>query len=138
MLTWLSQRILHISYCREPILEVEKCWCIYSIQNLFFQLELSDNRISGGLSALTCLPKLSYLNLSGNKIKDLEILEALVRMEECYLYQGGGDLGRGWRIHNQVIMPVFFFKSILLGILCLYIIVSITTNDHVFVYIIFW
>ncbi|ROT84405.1 mapmodulin-like protein [Penaeus vannamei] len=41
------------------------------------KLELSDNRISGGLSALTCLPKLSYLNLSGNKIKDLETLEAL-------------------------------------------------------------
>ncbi|XP_064084966.1 acidic leucine-rich nuclear phosphoprotein 32 family member B-like [Macrobrachium rosenbergii] len=41
------------------------------------KLELSDNRIQGGLSALTCLPKLAYLNLSGNRIKDIETLEPL-------------------------------------------------------------
>lgn len=41
------------------------------------KLELSDNRIHGGLNALTCLPKLSYLNLSGNKIQDMETLEPL-------------------------------------------------------------
>jgi len=45
------------------------------------KLELSDNRIAGGLNALTCLPKLTYLNLSGNKIKDLETLEALKDMK---------------------------------------------------------
>jgi len=45
------------------------------------KLELSDNRISGGLNALTNLPKLTYLNLSGNKIKDLETLEALKDMK---------------------------------------------------------
>lgn len=45
------------------------------------KLELSDNRISGGLNALTCLPKLTYLNLSGNKIKDLETLESLKDMK---------------------------------------------------------
>jgi len=45
------------------------------------KLELSDNRISGGLNALTCLPKLTYLNLSGNKIKDLETIEALKDMK---------------------------------------------------------
>ena len=43
-----------------------------------FQLELSDNRISGGLSALHGSPKLTSLNLSGNKIKDLDTLEPLV------------------------------------------------------------
>ena len=43
-----------------------------------FQLELSDNRISGGLNFLHGCPKLDYLNLSGNKIKDIETLEPLV------------------------------------------------------------
>lgn len=41
------------------------------------KLELSDNRISGGLSALHGSPKLTSLNLSGNKIKDLDTLEPL-------------------------------------------------------------
>jgi acidic leucine-rich nuclear phosphoprotein 32 family protein E len=42
-------------------------------------LELSDNIISGGLEVLAekC-PNLTYLNLSGNKIKDLSTVEALV------------------------------------------------------------
>ncbi|KAG1685087.1 Acidic leucine-rich nuclear phosphoprotein 32 family member A [Nymphon striatum] len=41
------------------------------------KLELSDNRISGSLNLLNGSPKLTYLNLSGNKIKDLETLEPL-------------------------------------------------------------
>lgn len=43
------------------------------------QLELSDNRISGGLEVLAekC-PNLTHLNLSGNKIKDLGTIEPLV------------------------------------------------------------
>nr|CAD7458988.1 unnamed protein product [Timema tahoe] len=41
------------------------------------QLELSDNRISGGLNLLQTSPKLTHLNLSGNKIKDLATLEPL-------------------------------------------------------------
>ncbi|XP_065226685.1 acidic leucine-rich nuclear phosphoprotein 32 family member A-like [Planococcus citri] len=44
------------------------------------KLELSKNRISNGLSVLQSSPKLNYLNLSGNKIKDLESLEPL---KEC-------------------------------------------------------
>ena len=46
---------------------------------LNIQLELSNNRISGGLEVLAekC-PNLTYLNLSGNKIKDISALEALV------------------------------------------------------------
>jgi len=45
-------------------------------------LELSDNIISGGLEVLAerC-PNLTYLNLSGNKIKDLGTVEALVSTE---------------------------------------------------------
>lgn len=43
------------------------------------KLELSDNRISGGLNLLSGSPKLTHLNLSGNKLKDLETLEPLVR-----------------------------------------------------------
>ena len=45
------------------------------------QLELSDNSISGGLETLSekCA-NLTYLNLSGNKIKELSTVEALVRV----------------------------------------------------------
>jgi len=43
------------------------------------KLELSDNRITGGLNLLQASPKLTHLNLSGNKIKDIETLEPLVR-----------------------------------------------------------
>lgn len=46
------------------------------------KLELSDNRISGGLNFLHCCPKLDYLNLSGNKIKDIETLEPLKQLPE--------------------------------------------------------
>jgi acidic leucine-rich nuclear phosphoprotein 32 family protein A/C/D len=41
------------------------------------KLELSDNRISNGLQALNGCPKLSNLNLSGNKIKEIETLDPL-------------------------------------------------------------
>ncbi|XP_044005384.1 acidic leucine-rich nuclear phosphoprotein 32 family member A [Aphidius gifuensis] len=41
------------------------------------KLELSDNRISGGLNLLITSPKLTHLNLSGNKIKDLDTLQPL-------------------------------------------------------------
>uniref|UniRef100_A0A8B9V3Y0 Acidic leucine-rich nuclear phosphoprotein 32 family member n=1 Tax=Anas zonorhyncha TaxID=75864 RepID=A0A8B9V3Y0_9AVES len=48
------------------------------------KLELSDNIISGGLEVLAerC-PNLTYLNLSGNKIKDLGTVEALVMVEKA-------------------------------------------------------
>lgn len=45
------------------------------------KLELSDNRISGGLIFLSGSPKLSTLNLSGNKIKSLEALEPLKELK---------------------------------------------------------
>ncbi|KAF4517936.1 hypothetical protein B566_EDAN005303 [Ephemera danica] len=45
------------------------------------KLELSDNRISGGLNYLHDSPNLTHLNLSGNKIKDLEALEPLKKFE---------------------------------------------------------
>jgi len=41
------------------------------------KLELSDNKISNGLNHLTCCPNLTHLSLSGNKIKDIEVLEPL-------------------------------------------------------------
>lgn len=46
------------------------------------KLELSDNSISGGLEVLAerC-PNLTYLNLSGNKIKDLSTVEALTNLK---------------------------------------------------------
>ncbi|XP_028896203.1 acidic leucine-rich nuclear phosphoprotein 32 family member A isoform X2 [Zeugodacus cucurbitae] len=46
------------------------------------KLELSDNRISNGLNYLTTSPKLQYLNLSGNKIKDLETLKPLEEFKQ--------------------------------------------------------
>lgn len=42
------------------------------------RLELSDNRISNGLNYLQGSPNLQYLNLCGNKIKELATLEPLV------------------------------------------------------------
>jgi len=41
------------------------------------KLELSDNRLSGGLNLLHGSPNLQHLNISGNRIKDLEALEPL-------------------------------------------------------------
>ncbi|XP_072380221.1 acidic leucine-rich nuclear phosphoprotein 32 family member D [Diabrotica undecimpunctata] len=45
------------------------------------KLELSDNRIANGLNLLETSPKLTTLNLSGNKIKDLETLEPLKNLK---------------------------------------------------------
>lgn len=51
-----------------------------------FQLELSDNRISGGLDVLAeKLPNLTHLNLSGNKLKDISTLEPLVCIHHTYI-----------------------------------------------------
>lgn len=41
------------------------------------RLDLGDNRISSGLAVLQGSPQLTHLNLSGNRIKDLETLEPL-------------------------------------------------------------
>lgn len=48
--------------------------------NLSFvlQLDLSDNEVSGGLDPLHGCPHLYSINLSGNKIKDVDALEPLV------------------------------------------------------------
>lgn len=50
-------------------------------------MELSDNNLSGSLETLSekC-PNLTYLNLSGNKIKELSNVEALVRKHSVTLY----------------------------------------------------
>ncbi|KAM6169215.1 acidic leucine-rich nuclear phosphoprotein 32 family member B [Rhynchocyon petersi] len=46
------------------------------------KLELSDNRIFGGLDMLAeKLPNLTHLNLSGNKLKDISTLEPLKKLE---------------------------------------------------------
>jgi len=45
------------------------------------KLELSDNRISNGLENLTTCANISYLNMSGNRIKDLVELEPLAKLE---------------------------------------------------------
>jgi len=46
------------------------------------KLELSDNRISAALNLLNGCAKLTHLNLSGNKIKDIETLEALKNLSD--------------------------------------------------------
>ncbi|TKS65362.1 Endophilin-A1 Endophilin-1 SH3 domain-containing GRB2-like protein 1 SH3p4 [Collichthys lucidus] len=47
------------------------------------KLELSDNRISGGLEVLAeRLVNLTHLNLSGNKIKDISTLEPLKKLPQ--------------------------------------------------------
>lgn len=49
------------------------------------KLELSDNRISGGLSVLQGCPKLMSINLSGNKIKDIDTLEPLKELSQLQI-----------------------------------------------------
>lgn len=50
-------------------------------------MELSDNRISYGLNLLHGSPRLTHLNLSGNKIKDIDTLKPLVSMNfECNMH----------------------------------------------------
>ena len=46
----------------------------------YIQLDLSDNKISCDLHLLVGCPNLTHLNLGGNKIKDIETLEPLVRI----------------------------------------------------------
>ena len=46
------------------------------------RLELSDNRIAGGLNLLSASTKLTHINLCGNKIKDLETLEPLKEFKQ--------------------------------------------------------
>ncbi|XP_012945654.1 acidic leucine-rich nuclear phosphoprotein 32 family member B isoform X2 [Aplysia californica] len=41
------------------------------------KLELSDNKIAGGLDYLTGCPNITHLSLSGNKIKDFDVLDPL-------------------------------------------------------------
>uniref|UniRef100_A0A670ZLY8 Acidic leucine-rich nuclear phosphoprotein 32 family member n=1 Tax=Pseudonaja textilis TaxID=8673 RepID=A0A670ZLY8_PSETE len=59
---------------------------LHSISNLpklnkLRKLELSDNRISGGLEVLAeKTPNLTQLNLSGNKIKEISTLEPLKKL----------------------------------------------------------
>ncbi|XP_042198564.1 acidic leucine-rich nuclear phosphoprotein 32 family member B isoform X1 [Callorhinchus milii] len=49
--------------------------------NKLRKLELSDNRITGGLEVLAeRTPSLTHLNLSGNKIKDINTLEPLKKL----------------------------------------------------------
>ncbi|KAL6086871.1 hypothetical protein STEG23_031046 [Scotinomys teguina] len=46
------------------------------------KLELSDNRIFGGMDRLAEeLPSLTHLNLSGNKLKDISTLEPLKKLD---------------------------------------------------------
>nr|XP_024001460.1 acidic leucine-rich nuclear phosphoprotein 32 family member B-like isoform X2 [Salvelinus alpinus] len=60
---------------------------LFSVSNLprlgkLKKLELSDNRISGGLDVLAeKLPNLTHLNLSGNKLKDISTLEPLKKLD---------------------------------------------------------
>lgn len=48
-----------------------------------YQLQLGDNKLSGGLEALAGCPKLSVLGLAGNKIGELEDLKSLVHDASC-------------------------------------------------------
>uniref|UniRef100_A0A8D3E5V1 Acidic leucine-rich nuclear phosphoprotein 32 family member n=1 Tax=Scophthalmus maximus TaxID=52904 RepID=A0A8D3E5V1_SCOMX len=80
------------------------------------KLELSDNNLSGSLETLSekC-PNLTYLNLSGNKIKELSNVEALVNLKNLqsldlfnceitslddYRESGGEVVGRGFQVNR--------------------------------------
>lgn len=66
------------------MLESSTCACIpFCLTLRLFQLDLSDNRVSGGLHNLSQCPLLATLILSGNRIKDLAALQPLV-WKTCY------------------------------------------------------
>jgi len=46
------------------------------------RLELSDNRLAGGLDHLSGCPNITHLNLSGNKIKEVDTLEPLTSLKK--------------------------------------------------------
>jgi len=46
------------------------------------RLELSDNRLAGGIEHLSGCPNITHLNLSGNKIKEVETLEPLASLKK--------------------------------------------------------
>jgi len=46
------------------------------------RLELSDNRLTGGLEHLSGCSNVTHLNLSGNKIKDVDTLEPLKNLKK--------------------------------------------------------
>jgi hypothetical protein len=46
------------------------------------RLELSDNRLTSGLEHLSGCPNITHLNLSGNKIKDVDTLEPLKSLKK--------------------------------------------------------
>jgi hypothetical protein len=46
------------------------------------RLELSDNRLAGGLEHLSGCPNITHLNLSGNKIKEVDTLEPLASLQK--------------------------------------------------------
>lgn len=46
------------------------------------RLELSDNRLSGGLEHLAGCPNITHVNLSGNKIQTIDTLEPLTQLKK--------------------------------------------------------
>ncbi len=78
-------------------------------ESCFPQLELSDNRISGGLEVLAekC-PTLTHLNLSGNKIKDLSTIEPLVR---CIYSIIGGVHKWSWSTYVFFLTPYMYTRT---------------------------
>ncbi|XP_058054343.1 acidic leucine-rich nuclear phosphoprotein 32 family member A [Anopheles bellator] len=72
------------------------------------KLELSDNRISNGLIHLTKSPKLTHLNLSGNRIVDFEELQPLKDLEnlECLdLFNNQVTLTENYRDKMFMLIP---------------------------------
>jgi Leucine-rich repeat (LRR) protein len=51
---------------------------MHTLNHVSFQLQLGDNKLSGGLDAISGCSKLGQLGLAGNKIRELEDLKPLV------------------------------------------------------------
>ena len=73
---------------------------------ILFQLELSDNKITGGLGHLTCCPNITHLSLSGNKIKDFDVLDPLVRPDEIKM------LGTSITAFNKLNIALLYNESL--------------------------
>ncbi|TKS82756.1 Acidic leucine-rich nuclear phosphoprotein 32 family member E [Collichthys lucidus] len=72
---------LVVDNCRSSDGEVEGVTEEYKDLEILSMLEVSDNSVVGGLDSLAekC-PNLTYLNLSGNKIKELSTIQVLVSL----------------------------------------------------------
>ncbi|VDK67182.1 unnamed protein product [Gongylonema pulchrum] len=76
-------------------------------------LDLSENRISTGLEALTSCPNLKYINLSGNRIAEWAAVEPLKKLEQLKsLDLFGNEIAVDMEYRRQIFEVIIFSTKI--------------------------